>query len=306
MRRLRGPLGNDGPILLWLLLPAAIVFTAFFLLPLGNLFLIGGSGARGWAAYTAVADRCAVSAQPCVDGRAGGGDDRGDVVHFGVTGVFLTRARFRGRALLAALLTLPLAFPGVVIGFMVIMLAGRQGLIPDISERLIGERIVFAYSMAGLFLGYLYFSIPRTILTVMAAAEKLDLRLEEAARSLGAGPLRVVSDVIVPGAEACVVVGRCDLLCDRDGRIRHRVHAGDANQCVADGDLHRVHAAGEHRDGGCAVIRARRTDVAGAGDGAYRRRHHRRGGRIDSDDEHAARSIWFWPCSPSRSSCARF
>ena len=53
-RRLRTALGNDGPILAWLLLPAAIVFTAFFLLPLGNLFLIGGSGARGWGAYTAV------------------------------------------------------------------------------------------------------------------------------------------------------------------------------------------------------------------------------------------------------------
>ena len=48
--RLRTALGNDGPILAWLPRPpAAIVFTAFFLLPLGNLFLIGGSGARGGA-----------------------------------------------------------------------------------------------------------------------------------------------------------------------------------------------------------------------------------------------------------------
>ena len=203
--RLRTELGNDGPILAWLLLPAAIVFTAFFLLPLGNLFLIGGSGARGWGAYTAVltdpqylrslVSTVALAAATTV----------ATLFISGITGVFLTRARFHGRALLAALLTLPLAFPGVVIGFMVIMLAGRQGLIPDISERLIGERIVFAYSMAGLFLGYLYFSIPRTILTVMAAAEKLDLRLEEAARSLGAGPLRVVSDVIVPALKPALL-----------------------------------------------------------------------------------------------------
>jgi putative spermidine/putrescine transport system permease protein len=52
----------------------------------------------------------------------------------GISGVFLTRHRFRGRDVLTALLTLPLAFPGVVIGFMVIMLAGRQGLIPDITD----------------------------------------------------------------------------------------------------------------------------------------------------------------------------
>src|SRR5205823_3252346 len=62
--------------------------------------------------------------------------------------------------------------PGVVVGFMVILLAGRQGLIGQIAEWLTGENLVFAYSMAGLFLGYLYFSIPRVILTVMAAAEK--------------------------------------------------------------------------------------------------------------------------------------
>jgi putative spermidine/putrescine transport system permease protein len=53
--------------------------------------------------------------------------------------------------------------------------------------------------MAGLFTGYLYFSIPRVILTIMAAAEKLDRALEEAARSLGASPWQVIRDVGVPG-----------------------------------------------------------------------------------------------------------
>ena len=57
---------------------------------------------------------------------------------------------------------------------------------------------MFAYSISGLFLGYLYFSIPRVILTVMAGVEKLDPRLEEAARSLGAGPWAVHRDVILP------------------------------------------------------------------------------------------------------------
>jgi putative spermidine/putrescine transport system permease protein len=103
------------------------------------------------------------------------------------------------------MLTLPLAFPGVVVGFLVIVLAGRQGLIGDISMALTGERVVFAYSMAGLFLGYVYFSIPRTILTVMATAEKLDGRLEEAARSLGAGPWRVLRDVVVPGLKPALL-----------------------------------------------------------------------------------------------------
>ena len=116
-----------------------------------------------------------------------------------IAGVFLQRNVFPGRSVLVAMLTFPLAFPGVVVGFMVIMLAGRQGLIGDVTRLLTGEKLVFAYSMAGLLTGYLYFSIPRVLLTVMAAAEKLDRRLEEAARSLGASPWQVVRDVIVPG-----------------------------------------------------------------------------------------------------------
>lgn len=123
----------------------------------------------------------------------------------GVAGLFLSRNRFRGRQFLTAMLTFPLAFPGVVVGFMVILLAGRQGLIGQISEAIFDENLVFAYSMAGLFLGYLYFSIPRVILTVMAAAEKLDPKLEEAARSLGAAPWRVVVDVLVPGLKPALI-----------------------------------------------------------------------------------------------------
>ena len=181
-----------------LLLPAAVVFLAFFLLPLAHLFLIGGSGKAGWAAYLAVLTEARYLSSLVSTVVLASVTTVATLVISGVAGVFLSRHRFHGRAVLTALLTLPLAFPGVVIGFMVIMLAGRQGLIPDITDALMGERVVFAYSMAGLFMGYLYFSIPRTILTVMAAAEKLDPRIEEAARSLGAGPFRVVRDVIVP------------------------------------------------------------------------------------------------------------
>lgn len=196
---------NETRRLILLLLPAGIFFGAFFLLPMAQLFFIGGSGKTGWAAYAAIVTNpnyfssllstLAVAAATTVL----------TLLISGISGVFLQRHRFPGNAALVAMLTLPLAFPGVVIGFMVIMLAGRQGLIGQVSEVLTGEKVVFAYSMAGLFMGYVYFSIPRTILTVMAAAEKLDPRLEEAARSLGASPLRVVLDVIIPGLKPAFI-----------------------------------------------------------------------------------------------------
>jgi putative spermidine/putrescine transport system permease protein len=191
--------GRERGLLLVLIAPAAIVFTAFFLLPLARLFVIGGTGPTGWSAYLAIVTDARYFRSLVSTVLLSASVTAATLVISGIAGVFLERNRFRGRTLVTAMLTLPLAFPGVVIGFMVIMLAGRQGLIPEITDALFNERLVFAYSMAGLFMGYVYFSIPRTILTVMASAEKLDPRIEEAARSLGAGPWRVVVDVIVPG-----------------------------------------------------------------------------------------------------------
>jgi putative spermidine/putrescine transport system permease protein len=199
------PQGRETTRLALMMAPAAIVFTAFFLLPLGRLFLIGLGGKEGIAAYASIVtdprhfDSLVATLLLSISVTAV------TLAISTVAGLFLTRNAFPGRAILVATLTLPLAFPGVVVGFMVIMLAGRQGLIGDITQRLTGDKLVFAYSMAGLFAGYIYFSIPRTILTVMASAEKLDPRLEEAARSLGAPRWRVVRDVILPALKPALI-----------------------------------------------------------------------------------------------------
>jgi len=192
------------PILV-LSLPAAIFFVAFFILPMARLFLVGASGAQGWAAYAGIlADANYLRALFETLGVAGA-TTVATLLISGAAGIFLQRHPFPGNRILVAMLTLPLAFPGVVVGFMVIMLAGRQGLIGKLTQALTGDKLVFAYSLAGLFMGYVYFSIPRTMLTIMAATEKLDPRLEEAARSLGASPWRVLVDVILPGLKPAFI-----------------------------------------------------------------------------------------------------
>lgn len=188
-----------------LLLPAAIFFTAFFLLPMLRLFFIGASGQLGWSAYLAIVTDANYFRALWTTLAVAAVTTLLTLVISAISGVFLQRHAFPGRALLVSALTLPLAFPGVVVGFMVIMLAGRQGLIGEVFVLFGGERPVFAYSLAGLCMGYVYFSIPRTILTIMAAAEKLDPRLEEAARSLGGSPWHVVRDVILPGLRPAFV-----------------------------------------------------------------------------------------------------
>ena len=116
----------------------------------------------------------------------------------GAVGIFLSRHKFAGRTVLLSLLTLPLSFPGVIIGFFMILLGGRQGLIADLSEALRTGRLTLAYGFLGLFLAYLYFSLPRAIATYAAAAEKMDLALEEAARTLGASRYAILRDVWIP------------------------------------------------------------------------------------------------------------
>ncbi|AXP03344.1 ABC transporter permease subunit [Pseudomonas fluorescens] len=196
----------------WALAPAAAVLFAFWLLPLAHLIVLGGQSREGsesgyWQVLSS-AQYLGSLAQTCLLALA---TTLAALLVGGISGVFLSRQRFFGRSLLVALLTFPLAFPGVVVGFLVILLAGRQGLFASLGLELAGERWIFAYSLMGLCIGYLYFSIPRVILTVMAACESLDRSLEEAAQSLGAGHWRVVCDVIVPGLAPALV--SCGAIC---------------------------------------------------------------------------------------------
>ena len=185
--------------------PAVAFFAAFWLLPAGLLLALPAR--EGWRTYFAtltdalylqsllqtLALSLAVTVATLLIGA--------------VMGIALARHRFTGRGLLLSLLTLPLSFPGVIIGFFIILLGGRQGALADLSVALGGERITFAYGLLGLFLGYLYFSLPRAIASYTAAAEALDPHLEEAARSLGGNGWRVARDVwwpqLLPTTLAC-------------------------------------------------------------------------------------------------------
>jgi putative spermidine/putrescine transport system permease protein len=187
------------------LLPLGIVVAAFFMLPMARLIVVGGTGDLGIAAYAAILLEPRYRATLINTVLLAAATTAATLVIATIAGLFLQRQKFPGRAVLVALLTFPLAFPGVVVGFMIILLAGRQGLIGAVSSSLFGEKLVFAYSIQGLFLGYLYFSIPRVILTIMAGVEKLDPSLEEAARALGAGPWAVHRDVVLPALKPAFV-----------------------------------------------------------------------------------------------------
>ncbi len=190
-----------------LIAPALAVFAAFWLLPIAALAQLSGNG-DAFATYRALLANTRYMTSLGETVLLSAAVTATTLVLSVIAGLLLARREFAGKRMLLALLTFPLAFPGVVIGFMVIMLAGRQGLIGALTLKLTGDRWVFAYSMTGLFVGYLYFSIPRVIVTVMASASKLDASLEEAARSLGAAPWQITRDIVLPAlAPALVAAG---------------------------------------------------------------------------------------------------
>ena len=196
---------HEIPLLAILILPAMAIAVAFFLLPLARLAVLAGTGPDGLSMYWAILARPRYFEALVATVLLAATVTLTTLAISTVAGLFLERNRFFGRSVLLATLTFPLAFPGVVVGFLVIMLAGRQGLVSQFTELVFNDRVVFAYSITGLFMGYVYFSIPRVILTIMASAEKLDPSLEEAARSLGASQWRVVLDVILPALQPALI-----------------------------------------------------------------------------------------------------
>jgi len=138
--------------------------------------------------------------------------------------LFLARREFAGQALLVALLTFPLAFPAWW-WVMVIMLRGAKGYRRHFNAphgRPLGVRL-FAQRLVPC---YLYSSIPRVIVTVMAAATKLDASLEEAARSLGASPWRISSMSSCQPWMPALIRSRRSVFSPPQWALSARVHAG--------------------------------------------------------------------------------
>ena len=108
----------------------------------------------------------------------------------------LARAQFPGKGLLQAVVDVPLTVPHVVAGMAVLFVYGRRGLLGAPLHQLFG--LQFWSSLPGIVAAMLFVSAPYTVSAARLAFEGIDPRLEKAARSLGAGPWRVLWRVVLP------------------------------------------------------------------------------------------------------------
>jgi molybdate transport system permease protein len=127
----------------------------------------------------------------------------------GVTGVALAalmaRTRFFGSDLLDALITAPMVLPPTVLGWYLLVALGRESLLGRAWEALTGSTIVF--TRTGAVVAASVAAFPFVVKSARAAMEDVDLRLIGAARTLGAGPLRVLLTLVLPLSKGGIVSG---------------------------------------------------------------------------------------------------
>jgi molybdate transport system permease protein len=106
------------------------------------------------------------------------------------------RAQFPGRALLRGITMLPIVLPPVVGGVALLYAFGRRGLFGQWLDHYLGVRL--AFTTGGAVLAETFVAMPFFVLTVESALRSMDRRLEDAARTLGAGRWTVFRRVTIP------------------------------------------------------------------------------------------------------------
>jgi len=119
-------------------------------------------------------------------------------------GWLLARRRFPGKALLDALVHLPLVLPPVVVGYALLVGFGSQGPI----GRLLGQfGIELAFRWTGAALAAAIMGFPLMVRTIRLSIENVDRRLEHAAATLGASPWRRFFTITLPLSWPGLVAG---------------------------------------------------------------------------------------------------
>ena len=109
----------------------------------------------------------------------------------------LVRDRFRGKALVNALIDLPFALPTIVAGLTLLALYGNKSPVG----------INVAYTQAGVALALLFVTLPFVVRAVQPVLMSLDREAEQAAASLGASQIYTFRRVILPALRPAILAG---------------------------------------------------------------------------------------------------
>jgi molybdate transport system permease protein len=117
----------------------------------------------------------------------------------------LARRRFRGKAALDLLVTLPLVLPPTVTGYYLIVLLGRRGWLGAPLYQATGWTVAFTWYAA--VIAATVMALPLLVRTARAAIESVDRDLEKAAYTLGRSEWRTALEVTLPLARNGILAG---------------------------------------------------------------------------------------------------
>ena len=115
------------------------------------------------------------------------------------------RRDFRGKKLAEVLITLPLVLPPTVIGYLLILLMGKNGFIGHMIYNVLGTGIMFTWQ-AAVIAAYTV-SLPLMVRTTQAAIEAVDKELEYAAYILGRSEIETALAITLPLAKRGILAG---------------------------------------------------------------------------------------------------
>ncbi|MEQ8321514.1 MAG: molybdate ABC transporter permease subunit [Rhodospirillales bacterium] len=121
------------------------------------------------------------------------------------TAWLLARKEFAGKSLVDGFVHLPLILPPVVVGYVLLVGLGRNGIVGGFLHDVFGITIAFTWKGAAVAAAVMAF--PLMVRAIRLSLESVDQGLEQAARTLGASPLRVFATVTLPLASPGILTG---------------------------------------------------------------------------------------------------
>jgi len=117
----------------------------------------------------------------------------------------LVRCRFPGKSLLDSVIHLPLVLPPVVIGYLLLVVMGRKGIIGEWLYDWFGFSVSFSWK--GAVLASAVMAFPLMVRAIRQSLEAIDTRLEQAAKTLGASVWKVFFTITLPLSLPGIIVG---------------------------------------------------------------------------------------------------
>jgi molybdate transport system permease protein len=128
------------------------------------------------------------------------------ILPFGLgTAWLFARYNWHGKSFVETLISLPLVMPPVATGLILLKLLGRRGAVGGFLHDRFDFDIIFTWRAVLIALGVM--SFPLLVRSMRVAFEEVDPRLEQIARTLGAGDLRVFCTITIPLASRGIIGG---------------------------------------------------------------------------------------------------